>query len=349
MSIYDHPAPEKLSLTEAQQLAERICIHWRPALFDQLQKLHLQPDSFSRNVDLMVEEQRLTDMDAYAERLERHIHSYCPSTSADAWPLHLSGLHLAGTQGARASAAPFFTPESRYIVHSPVLMAFAAALAGQILAEGEHLTRVARMSFTSMIRHHLHLQICDAALLSSPPSTPPEFHGVFETSQGRRLKFQGYSDFGQPVALQAGANPIAQRMLPQRLEYDAHNNLYRFPLRLTEEDYTRCNTDISVLLMSLMDVLIIAFTQLRRSSRQCLRLLATVRGLPLSVPSRDCCLELRMNQFKARSSRAGVVMIPFDYRFLPWQTEFASLLIAETGLSFVQLLDDSRGSALPRF
>jgi len=342
------PVPETLDPAAARVAFDFARQRLRPAVLssleDQYRRSTRRPEDF---VDVVELELRLQQVERWCEAVEAAFQLSRSVVPAQRRHVDLRDVETHGHQVASGTARLFCCPLSPWFVHGPILLRYAIGLAERLLVPEERIVAVAEASWRRIVVNHLRLTAHDLAVgIVGEPDRELAFTGLLATSQGRVLRVAGAQIPGDPVVALSGVNTLTFGLLREGCSYDRVKRVWRFGLSPDrgEEQGPALDAHAGVTAMTLVEVLSVGMVNLRSGSGGQV-LLAGVRNLPVAGPYGEIfrtggTLELRDLPDRIRQTRAGLALVPVEYRFLPFQRDFEPALLAETKLPYFRLLGE---------
>ncbi|MEL6477233.1 MAG: hypothetical protein AAFR17_07880 [Pseudomonadota bacterium] len=337
------PLPDAgaVSAAEAKALRHRIGTALRPHILRRLTALAAVPDTDNTRIDRLELEMRLRQLDTYDLALDGVIHAAEPPVPAHEMPLDLAELDRSEAR-ASARAALFFSPEARFNVHGPIMLAHAAALAERLLRPGEALAMLEAASFSRMVISQLRLTVVDldsaAARGAREAMRAASISGRFALSSGRRLGFYGVQDHRRPVTRTAWINRAALALVPPGFAHRAEAG--RFHVDMPAPKAPVAPMDRPRALMTALDALILLMMSETIHDGQT-KMLVALRNLPLPPGLPERLLAGRRITFapqrqKSRVWAGDIVMMPTELSFGDGEAR-ARVFTAETIRPYYQL------------
>jgi hypothetical protein len=269
------------------------------------------------------------------------------------WERDSGGLRVAELRGrelARGHARLSYVPCNLECVHGPYSMIPLAELASRLLGPDEDIATLARVSWKQPMREAVELVVYDAA---TPARVAPAsvLAGRFVTTSGRALEFVGHACRGQFVTAHASTNQISQQLVSAGAgSFDPGSGIYTIPLasgRLAAEQLERLRS-LPTGLATLLDLVSIVILNIHRGvpMLSCGFTDVPVATLVQARVADGLTFELRERRDRARvSPRSGLTIVPYEFRYLPFQRRWGTMIMAEAPHGLAQMNTALRGYA----
>lgn len=323
------PECSSLDLVQARQLAGHLRGTLRPFILQRLKELRGLDgiDAFINRQEL---DMRLTELHHYGRQLDSRIAQLQPLTPAETVPLELFDVEK-GENWICARAPCYLTPESEYFIHGPVALAHIIALAERFVGEDGGLRVIEKVEFKSQMSNQLAIWVWDEAA-PMPRTHASCLNGSILCGNNRRLLFQAEQIPDLPVTELAGANRLAQAILPMRFEMDVQRDAYIFDLAADAFDGMDKAVPLPIYAYTLMDVSIMATIRTEGQDGRT-QLFLQARDIPLlpdfpEVLRQGLRYETKIMRQQSRMVD-GVRFVPARYRLYPLQSGFSRIMIGE--------------------
>jgi hypothetical protein len=321
----------------ARELIREIRSHLRPQLLDELGHLYGSQDGdvLSRS-EILAGEIRL-------QKLDQYLVSLLPVLRREDGPLGWESFRppiralRRGSAWVEAEVELAFSPENHECVHGPCTLVPVYGLAGRLLAAGERLNAIERVTWTIPLRHQIRLRLWDAdkAEATDRPDQEVAVAGRLRTSLGRALEFTGVPLAERPLLIQRDYNGLS-------LALAAGSRFALGPepdsviLEFTGEGLAVCRRAIrrraalcAALLLDLVPVVILNWKR-GRPMLDCGFRDVPLPTSPATAFAPGTRLELRYRADKSHlSSRSGLWIGYYEFRYLPLQRDWSTTVMAE--------------------
>lgn len=336
----DLPESAQLSCAAAKDIFLFIKRDLQPKILKALRLLYSQDDDTpDRFVDLFELELRLRQLSEYLTELSSVIHQEEPLLDAQHMPVKLHCLEIKNRLYASCEAEMFVCPTSRDFVHGPIAAYYATRLVERLLGPDEWLTEILSIRWKKPIINNLRLVVYDKAYPHSHTTEEVCIEGSFHTNEGRVLLFYGVEIASSPIVNETGYNTYTMNMLiPFHFSPNRINGIFHIllnPIGAAASD-SRLDQSKPLIIYTLLDVLSLGILNIRKQENgenRCL--LGSVKhfrlkkGFDTQVKS-GLDLEIRTYDHRIRwSQHSGLCIVPFEFRFVPYQEAFGIGMLAE--------------------
>jgi hypothetical protein len=329
------PDPGPLTPAMAGDVLREIRTHWRPRLLEQLEHLYRsEHDAASWPGAILAEEIRLQRLDRYLVSMLSIMKREGPPLGWDSFRPSLRDVRRIGSSCLEADVDLAFTPENHECVHGPFTLVAVEMLARKLLLAGERFAAVERVTWAVPLRHRIRLRVGDSAELP-PADRGGAVSGRLSTSFGRRIEFIGVPVADRPLLIQRDYNALSQALVAGRQLVVVEPN--RLFLELAPEGLAACRRAVrhrtALCTALVLDVVPIAILNWKRGRPM---MCCGYRDVPLPAPppaafAAGTGLELRYRaDHSHRSSRSGLWIGHYEFRYVPWQTAWSTMVMAES-------------------
>jgi hypothetical protein len=327
------PDPSRLAPRDARALVVRIRREGRPALLGELRRLYGASDAtVIGQAQIVATEIRLQKLDQYLLSLLPVVRREDDALGWEHLSARLGAVGRPGPSVVQAEVDLPFTPENHECVHGPCTLVPVSALARRLLAPGEHVAAVARVSWADPLRHRALLTMWDAA--AAGPDERGVFSGRLLTSAGRALEFAAAPLVDRPIAAQMDWNDLSRGLVRGgRFERGAENEL---SLALNEHGLRAARRALRsrpALGASLvLDLVPMAILNWKRG-RPMMACGYSDVPLPRSLAAAfapGTRLEIRYRADRSHASRrSGLWIGHYEFRYRPRQEAWSTMVMAE--------------------
>jgi hypothetical protein len=244
-----------------------------------------------------------------------------------------------GAQDVVAEAGLAYVPCNLECVHGPFCAQIAAGVAAALLGSSERLEALEFIEWKRPVRRRVRIEASVAPL--SAGNAEVAVSGRFETSRGRQIAFRMTERPDVYVVDRVADNAIAQSLVAhgRAIVRDACWCL-PLPVERLSEAEQRGFESPAVRLATLLDLVAILILNIEPGvpmlARRCV-------GLPtLSdriAPGLGLELQLRCRRDLAQSSeRSGLLMVPYEFRYSPVMSSWATWVMAQAPAGVDQML-----------
>jgi hypothetical protein len=329
------PEPETLTPAAALTLVREVRGRLRPQGLDELRRLYGSDDGTEAS------RARILAGELQLQKLDQYVVSLLPVLERESGPLGwesfrpaLRAFQRRGAAWVEADVGLAYSPENHECVHGPCTLVPVMGLARGLLAAGESVVAVERVTWTVPLRHRVRLSLWDAA---EPGTSEREgaLSGRLRTSRGRALEFTGVPRTGHPLLAQRNYNGLT-------LALAQGGRLTRGPepdgvtLEFAEEGLATCRRAVrrrtalrAALVLDMVPVVILSWKR-GRPMMDC-----GFRDVPLPPSSAAAFapgtrLEVRYRADRSHSSsRSGLWIGHYEFRYVPQQTSWSTTVMAE--------------------
>ncbi len=330
------PEPATLTRTSAEELVREIRADLRPRLLDALRESYRADgaDVMAR-AEIFAGEFRLRKLDTYLLSLLPVLRDEANPFGWEGFAPQLLAITQVGDGVLQADVDLAFTPENNECIHGPCTIVPAATLAQRLCADDERLTVVERVTWAVPLRHRLRLRVWDSASHADAEKATAEtaVFGRFRTSRGRTLEFAGVPLHEHPLLLQRDYNGLSQQLI-------AGTSLTSTPdttsVDFTDAGLATCRRALhdqpAQAAALLLDMVPIAILNWRRGrSMVC----GGFRDVPLAASPDEAFaagtrLDVRYRADRSHvSARSGLWIAYYEFRYLPRQSDWSTIVMAE--------------------
>ena len=269
------------------------------------------------------------------------------------WERHDAGLGEIRVEApgelVRGRASLSYMPCNLECVHGPYSIMPVAALAAHLLAPGESLATLRKVSWLRPMREVVEILVFDAR--AAPPlEAEPAFVGSFLSSADRELGFMGVPRRGEFVTAQSRPNQVSQALANATGgSFDPVTATYSIPLGAPSPGQLELLRELPVLLGTLLDVVSIVILNIHRGlpMLSCGFTNFPLAQLAAAQLSAGLTFELREQREQAHPSRTGLTIVPYAFRYRPFQHEWGTMIMAEASSGLDQMNEVLRGGASP--
>jgi hypothetical protein len=329
--------PETATLTPetARQLLRDIRGEWRPQLLGQLGRSYRSYDGgASSQAEILAGEIRLQKLDQYLVSLLAILGRAGGPLGWDSFRPPIRDLRQFGSDSVEADVELAFSPENHECVHGPCTLVPVDRLANKLLLPGERVTVVERVTWTIPLRHRVRLRLWDATTPEPALDRDAAVSGRLSTSLGRAFEFAGIPLAAYPLLTQRDYSVLSQALVAgTKLVSPQPNTL---TLDLADQGLAACRRAVrhrsSLCAALVLDVVPIAILNWKRGRPM---MACGYRDVPLpaspAVAFADGTrLELRSRADRShRSSRSGLWIAYYEFRYVPRQTDWSTMVMAE--------------------
>lgn len=308
----------------------------RPRRLEELRQLYRQSrgDVGSRAL-ILAEEIRLQKLDRYLASLIPMMQGDEDGLGWDSFRPPMRALRRPGPGRIEAKVEMAYSPENHECVHGPATLVPVAKLTRKLLADGERIESIERVTWAQPLRHAVRLSVWESAAAEGPLPEGAAFFGRLRTSESRDLEF--------------GAVPLAERPLLLQRDYSALSRLLveanklvpaedgeGVTMDLAAEGLAACrrrlgrNAPLRAALV--LDLVPIAILNWRRGRSM---VACGYRDVPLPGSALDTFgpgtrLELRYRPDLSHPSTHSDLWIGYyEFRYSPRQSEWSTMVMAE--------------------
>jgi len=327
---------EVLTPEEARARVAEIRHRLRPRQLEELRRLyHQSRDDVESRALILAEEIRLQKLDGYLTSLIPKMRGEGEALGWDDFRPPLRALHRPGPGRIEAEVEMAHSPESHECVHGPATLVPVAKLARKLLADGERIGAIERVTWAQPIRHAVRLSVWDAAAAEGARPEGAAFFGRLRTSESRALEF--------------AAMPLTDRLLVGQRDYNALSRLLvkaqklvptedgeGVTLELTAEGLAACRRRLgrnaalrAALLLDLVGIAILSWRR-GRPMVDC-----GFQDVPLPKTAAETFaagtrLEVRYRtDLSHHSTNSDLTIGHYDFRYFPRQSEWSTTIMAE--------------------
>lgn len=329
------PDPASLAPRDARALVVHIRREGRPALLGELERLYRAGgEAVTAQAEIMATEIRLQKLDQYLLSLLPVVRREDDALGWEHLPARLRGVRRPATGAVETDVDLPFTPENHECVHGPCTLVPVSALARRLLAPGEHLAEIARVSWAEPMRHRVRLAMWDAAA-SPAPAAGAVFSGRLRTSSGRALEFAAAPLAHRPIAAQMDYNDLS-RGLVRGGRFERGEDADTLALALNEDGLRaarrtlRRRTALGASLV--LDLVPMAILNWKRGRPM---MACGYSDVPLPAPVAGAFgpgtrLEIRYRADRSHASRrSGLWIGHYEFRYRPRQESWSTMVMAE--------------------
>ncbi|MEM8993544.1 MAG: hypothetical protein AAGF23_02005 [Acidobacteriota bacterium] len=327
------PPVESLSPSEAKELIGRIRGQLRPRQLEALKALY-GAGGGAGDADIMAEELRLQKLDSYTVGLLPRLGKPPGSLGWEREAPPAEVLENGAPHRLVVKVDMAYSPENHECVHGPSTAVPAVGLAGEMLASGERVSGIERITWALPLRHSADLHFWDVAAEGDGPGTSgATFHGELSTSASRRIAFAGFARDDEPLVEQLDYNRLTldlvkgQGMAPAEEPDSVRMGLSSEGLAACRERLANFPGMRAAVQLDLVPVAILNWQ--KKPMVAC-----GYRDVPL--PAGDGAfgegvrLELRFRkELSHHSKRSGLWIGYYDFRYAPWQEDWSTMVMAE--------------------
>lgn len=328
------PEPATLAPAAARSLIQDIRVRLRPQLLDELSRLYSSDDGgVMSRAAILATEIRLQKLDDY-------LVSLLPAVRREGAPLGWEALRPAfrhiqrGSVSVEAEVEMAFSPENHECVHGPSTLVAVGGLARRLLAAGERLAAIERVTYATPVRHRLRLSVWDSAE-AEPPAGEAALSGRLRTSLGRALEFTGVAVPERPLLIQRDYNALSLALVAgKQLVFGPERT--SLTIDLSEAGLTASRRAVrhrpalcASLLLDLVPIAILNWKR-RRPMVACGYRDVPLPATPAAAFVPGTRLELRYRKDRSHpSTRSGLWIGYYEFRYVPRQTDWSTMVMAE--------------------
>lgn len=329
------PHPEHLTPEDARALVHRIRREGRPGILGELEQLYrAADDAVTAQAEIVATEIRLQKLDQYLMSLLPVVRRDDDALGWEHLSPRLRALRRPGPGRVEAEVDLPFTPENHECVHGPCTLVPVSALARRLLAPGERLAGISRVSWAAPLRHRIRLEMWDAAG-EGDRVTDDAFSGRLRTSAGRDLHFTASALTDRPIVAQMDYSSLSRGLVAGgRLERGAEPETLSLALDETGLDACRralrSRPDLGASLVLDLVPMVILNWKKGRPMMAC-----GYSEVPLAHPpgasfARGTRLEVRYRADRSHASRrSGLWIGHYEFRYRPRQQAWSTMVMAE--------------------
>ena len=329
-------APATLTPAQARDLIQEIRVQGRPQLLAELRRLyHAADGSTLSRAEILAGELRLQALDQSLMSLLPVVVRADGSLGWEFFRPPLRAFRRHGSTAVEAEVEMAFSPENHECVHGPSTLVPVVTLARRLLAAGERLTTVERVTWAVPLRHRVRLSVWDPAAATAP-AAEGAFSGRLRTSVGRALEFVAVPLSERPLRIQRDYNDLSRGLVKgQRLVLGPEADTAT--MALAEEGLAACRRAVrhrpALCTALVFDLVPMAILNWKRGRPM---VACGYRDVPLPSAAAAFApgtrLELRYRGDDSHTSnRSGLWIGYYDFRYLPRQTEWSTMVMAEAG------------------
>jgi hypothetical protein len=330
------PDPAQLSAPAARALVREIRGHARPQLLDQLGRLYASHDgAVASRAEILAAEIRLQKLDQCLVSLLSVLGREKGPLGWERFRPPVRAFRRRGPAWVEAEVDLAFSPENHECVHGPCTVVPVVDLARWLLAAGERLTAVERVSWSAPLRHRVRLSVWDASQ-TEPPVLEGALSGRLRTSLGTALEFSGAPLSGRPLLVQRDYNRLSRALVAgKRLVSGGEPNTIALELR--DEGLAACRRAVgdrpalcAALVLDLVPIAILNWKR-GRPMMCCGFSDVPLPASPAAAFAAGTRLEVRYRADRSHASpRSGLWIGHYEFRYLPRQTGWSAMVMAET-------------------
>lgn len=327
----DPPPP-----AEARRLVREVRAELRPQRLEELRRLYAEPRGAAASQALIVaEELRLKSLDRYLGSLIPAMEEEGESLGWESFRPARRRLRRHGPSWLEAEVEMAFSPENHECVHGPSTMVPVADLAALLLAPGERLESIERITWSAPLRHVVRLGVWCGAGPAAGEGGATAFSGRLRTTSGRSLDFAAVPLSERPLLVQRNYNTLSlalvrgQRAVVGPKDESLTIELSRAGLAACRRRTGRRPPLRAALLLDLVPIAILNW----RSGRSMVA--CGYRDVPLPRTAAAAFapgtrLELRHRaDLSHPSSRSDLWIGYYEFRYLPRQEAWSTMVMAE--------------------
>jgi hypothetical protein len=304
----------------------------RPRMLDELRRIYqASSDTVSSRAEILAGEIRL-------QKLDQHLVSLLPMLADDGTSLGwesfrpaLRALRLAPGQ-VEADVEMAYSPENHECVHGPITLVPVVRLARRLLASGERLATIERVTWTVPLRHRMRLHIAEASA-GQPPAANSAVSGRLRTSFGRALEFVGVPLTAHPLTIQRDYNRLSCGLVAGR-RFSLGPEAGSLTVEFADEALAACRRAVhnrpALAAAILLDLVPIAILNWKRGRPM---MCCAYRDVPLPAAGAFAAgtrLELRHRaDLSHPSPRSGLWIGYYEFRYTPRQESWSTMVMAE--------------------
>jgi hypothetical protein len=328
------PEPAMLAPTDARAMIREIRRRDRPLLLDELRRLYrTNDDEVTARAEILAGEIQLQKLDQYLVSLLPVVRQQRGRLGWECFrPRWRAVQQDAG--GVQAEIDLAFSPENHECVHGPFTLVAVGDLARRLLADGERLASIERVTWAVPLRHRLKLRVWDAAQATATSAAEGAVSGRLRTSLGRTLDFAGVPVLDHPLVAQRDYNGLSPALVRgKRFVFPEPNHLI---LELAEDGLAACRRAVrarpALCAALVLDLVPLAILNWKRGRPM---MACGYRDVPVPAPSSAAFapgtrLELRYRpDLSHASARSGLWIGYYEFRYAPRQSDWSTMVMAE--------------------
>jgi hypothetical protein len=328
------PDPSELAPRDARALVARIRREGRPALLGELQRLYGASDATAiGKAQIVAAEIQLQKLDQYLLSLLPVVRREDEALGWEHLSPRLRAVRRPGPSVVQADVDLPFTPENHECVHGPCTLVPVSALARRLLAPGEHVAEVARVSWAEPMRHRARLTMWDAATAGA--AGPGVFSGRLLTSAGRALEFAAAPLVDRPISAQMDYNDLS-RGLVRGGRFERGADPAALSLALNEDGLRAARRALrsrpalgASLVLDLVPMAILNWKR-GRPMMACGYSEVPLPRSPGAAFAPGTRLEIRYRAERSHASRrSGLWIGHYEFRYRPRQEAWSTMVMAE--------------------
>lgn len=329
------PDPATLAPAAARTLVREIRSQLRPQGLEELRRLYRSDDGTERSrAQILAGEIRLQKLDQYLVSLLPVLERESGTLGWESFRPALRAFRRRGDAWVEAEVDMAYSPENHECVHGPCTLVPGVELARRLLAAGERVVAIERVTWAVPLRHRVRLSLWDAAE-PGPPDREGAMSGRLRTSHGRTLEFSGVPLTGHPLLAQRNYNGLSLALVRDRrliLGPEPDSVILEF----ADEGLADCRRAVrqrpALLAALVLDMVPVVILNWKRGRPM---LDCGFGGVPLPPSSAAAFapgtrLEVRYRADRSHiSTRSGLWIGHYEFRYVPQQTSWSTTVMAE--------------------